>query len=209
MDRDDQSFPVEKLLKMRVLSGGKRKFLIKWEGWPKKYNSWEPEQNIDDRQLILDFEREMSNGKSKRRKLTAGVVPTPKTSPYPSIKHTGSDDGPQKEEKPSVKLEYSSKENPITASPLVNGKLSNTEPSTSYSQTGKEVMACGIVPDKIIGATRMTGELLLLMKWKDTKEVELIPATLANQRYPQFVINFYEKRYVLQHHFSKNGQFWL
>ncbi|XP_048848247.1 chromobox protein homolog 8-like [Brienomyrus brachyistius] len=51
----DQVFAVESITKKRVRKGNVE-YLLKWQGWPSKYSTWEPEDHILDPHLVLAYE---------------------------------------------------------------------------------------------------------------------------------------------------------
>lgn len=49
-------------------------------------------------------------------------------------------------------------------------------------------------PEVIVGCTNAGGELFFLVKWKGVQMADLVPAKVANNKWPQIVIAFYQER---------------
>lgn len=168
---DEEEYVVEKVLDRRVVKG-RVEFFLKWKGYSDKHNTWEPEKNLDCPELISEFMKTYKKGggsttpSSGASKSSSG--PLGRTKDSSSSKKRSSDDDEEGGSKPKKK-----KEDEILV-------------ARGFER--------GLEPEKIIGATDSCGDLMFLMKWKDSDEADLVLAKEANHKCPQIVIAFYEER---------------
>ncbi|EPB70287.1 chromo' (CHRromatin Organization MOdifier) domain protein [Ancylostoma ceylanicum] len=74
--RECEAYTVEKILKTRK-RGGRREYLIKWEGWPLDQSTWEAESDCDCEEAIKQFYEtsgSQKGGKGKRKSEINGNV---------------------------------------------------------------------------------------------------------------------------------------
>ncbi|XP_035741854.1 polycomb group protein Pc-like [Vespa mandarinia] len=67
MDLGDRVYAAERITKKRERRG-KVEYFVKWKGWSKKYNTWEPEENILDVRLIELYEESLKSGDVSTRR---------------------------------------------------------------------------------------------------------------------------------------------
>ena len=143
----EEEFSVEKVLDKRIGKNGKVEYLLRWKGYGDDDNTWEPKENLDCQELIVDFEKNYGQKKVSKevdRKRKSMADGEPKAKRAPGERQRGFDRG--------------------------------------------------LDPERIIGATDSSGELMFLIKWRGSDEADLVPAREANVKCPQTVIKFYEER---------------
>ncbi|XP_027840682.2 chromobox protein homolog 1-like isoform X1 [Aphis gossypii] len=76
-------------------------------------------------------------------------------------------------------------------------------------QKSKENDSILKIPERIIGATNVSGQLMLLTKYQGIDDLELIVAKKAYSMYPQLVLKYYEEIIIMQdnrHTLSKSTE---
>ncbi|XP_015241565.1 chromobox protein homolog 5 [Cyprinodon tularosa] len=169
---EEEEYVVEKVLDRRVVKG-RVEFFLKWKGYSDKHNTWEPEKNLDCPELIAEFMKTYKKGNSGTSAPSSGASKSTtgssgRSKESSSSKKRSSDDDEEGSSKPKKK-----KEDEILV-------------ARGFER--------GLEPEKIIGATDSCGDLMFLMKWKDSDEADLVLAKEANHKCPQIVIAFYEER---------------
>jgi len=168
MSEAEEEYVVERIIDRRV-RGGRTEYYLKWKGYSEEDNTWEPVANLDCPELIAEFEEQRKKKKQENKVKDAdkGDREREATSDSKSVDKNKKKSGTNEAEKKKKKTEDLSKPRGFDR---------------------------GLEPEKIIGATDASGELMFLIKWKDSEEADLVSAKLANVKCPQIVIKFYEER---------------
>jgi len=160
----EEEFQVEAVLDRRTVAG-KTEYLLSWKGYGPEDNTWEPEENLDCPELIDEFNKKYNERKKKEKENKVTAAPAGKKKAAE----------PKPAEKPPVKKAKKA---------IPSEKIGTT--LTGFDRN--------LEPEKIIGATDSSGELMFLIKWVGSDEADLVPARQANVKCPQVVIKFYEER---------------
>ena len=143
-------------------------------------NTWEPVENLGCPDLIAEYETNAKTKSEAKAKRKSENEPAPPKKAK-KLETTSSSTAPPS----SSTAGSSSGENGI-ATAAAPTKAGDDNPTRGFDR--------GLQPEKIIGATDSSGELMFLMKWKNSDEADLVPARVANVKCPQTVIAFYEER---------------
>lgn len=166
-----QEFVVEKIIRRRI-SNGRVEYFLKWKGFTDADNTWEPEDNLDCPELIEEFLKNLHLSKDSEE-----------------------EDHEQQEPKLIPKDESTEQETEISQQQgyIERRDGSAFEPADEQSETPAN-LSTYLEPECIIGSTDRQGELMFLVKWKNSDDVALLSAREASARCPQVVIDFYEQK---------------
>jgi hypothetical protein len=166
-DVKTEDYIVEKVVDKRNVKG-KTQYLLKWKGYPDEENTWEPVENLDCEALIAQFEETRKKSKDKTSSKSDKDLSDGR-------RRTGSQS-----------------ETPIAEKRTRRATPGRPPKDRSLEEDFDDAMKRprggfdrGLRPDRILGATDASGELMFLMKWLDSDEADLVPAKMANVKCPQ------------------------
>ena len=85
----EKEFEVEQILGMKQMGKGRKtQYLVKWKGYPTSDNSWEPEKNLNVKELIAEFKQGSRPKKTKGRRIYLRMTQTVPISSSPFISNT-------------------------------------------------------------------------------------------------------------------------
>ncbi|XP_046897184.1 chromobox protein homolog 3b isoform X2 [Hypomesus transpacificus] len=183
-----QEFVVEKIIRRRVFDG-RVEYFLKWKGFTDADNTWEPEDNLDCPELILEFLKNLhltgENEVENLQVLDPDIIPKQEA------------DEQETEINPERKLSYSRHESTAFLQAYSEQRDSTQADSQQAGEQPSEAsntLTTHLEPDCIIGSTDKQGQLMFLVKWKNSDEVALLSAREASARCPQVVVKFYEQK---------------
>jgi len=148
-----------------------------------------------------------TSGRKNKRKSTVtdnaeSSIPDEKTQPgNESSRKKGLKEEIAAEEDSNVQIAETSKSRSSSKTRQPPSKKKINEANTDEESLGprgddSEPSGFGrnLPPEEIVGATEVKGKLTFLVKWKGSEEASLVPASEANIKCPQLVIQFYEAR---------------
>ncbi|CDW55492.1 Heterochromatin protein 1 [Trichuris trichiura] len=192
-------YVVERIVDKRLVDG-KTQYLLKWQGYPDDENSWEPEENLDCKDLIMDFE---ANFAAKASEPVVSAASPPVLRP----------EGPISTDSDSAHLgNLTGFERGLTAESIEDGfawkdiksyvdypkaKLNNALAVLIMSNDLKLSMLQLYGTLRFVsilrGVTKINGEVNYFIKFYGCEFEEMIPSSVVRQYCPKLLLEYFEK----------------
>lgn len=199
----ENEYYVEKVLDKKI-EDGEVKYLIKWEGWSIDQSTWEPIENLNNiNHLIEDFEREALELRDKEKKRKVGRPPL-RESMKKLIEDREKDKGNTKQLFNSQKVFSEKNKDNISSSSKTTLKNNDQQSKEKIEENKLDSEISDLLemnePDEIIGVKKdKNNGILCLLKFKerpDGLQIEntYIPSNVLKERFPKVLIRFYESK---------------
>ena len=176
MEHYNNEYYVEAVRDKKIVNG-EVYYLIKWDGYPESSDTWEPKENLENIQnLIQDFEKKQINNKSKNKnKKNISIQKEIDLNEECSI-------SPEKKKKKSK---------------------SHFNKNNSKDKMNFNELICldldGFVPETILNVKKGEKEILCLVSFYErsdgiSRDNCWIPTKIISEKFPQILIKFYESK---------------
>ena len=158
----DENYPVERIINKRRRNR-RMEYLVKWQGYPNSSNTWEPDWNLDCKELLAEYEE------AQLQEEQAPIIERPLETA--ETEDEGEEAQLQEEQAPITEcpLETAEMEDEGEEAPLQEEQAPITECplETAEMEDEGEIngFAKGLQPERIISAKKVNGTIYFNMKW--------------------------------------------
>jgi len=177
---NDEYYSMEEILDKRI-TNGKVEYLIKWNEYSDHENTWESEENVLRDELITAYEIKVASQNIKKEISECTIKRTLRNS---TIEKSKLSVAKEVEKKIKIKVEKEENDKDEDEHSEVN----------CWNDNFKDSSGLELKPEKIITVIHVNGELLFMIKWQGAEEANFVPARVANEKYTEMVIDFYQNK---------------
>lgn len=189
---------IERILTKRSNTDGSVDYFSKWKGLGEDKNTLTPAEMIDSKTLVLnDGQRARHEQPSTVKEDEQLQLSSDRAEKRPFSDAVNNDEPLADRISHKRKLSGTSMaSDPLSLDSCPVNLFVEQPKATRPKQKSAAIMmkSRNLVPEKIINAVDSCGQLMFLIKMKDTQETQLVTSKHANILCPQVVIKFYEQR---------------
>jgi hypothetical protein len=191
-DGEPEEYVVEKIMNKKLVKG-KVQYFVKWEGYPEGDNTWEPEENLNCPDKVLEFEREQSGSGTK------------KASARPAKRAVAADDEDERSDDEVDDAAATAKKRSTKAVKTValKGKVDSSPSKNAFEAPQKGGSAKKVA--KVCGCQRRSGTYGYLVQWS-TGDQEIVASSWLRTHDANKLIDFFEERIVFEKSVTKEKE---